>query len=121
MNDPNEKIIEGNISPPKNKVRKKKVVEEEVIEEEKEVEFNNLIIPSNKNQFDGTSNMKKTIIITSIISLILGAVIAISAYFVYIVIKMQNQVNQNTTNIAQIVDFLNKNTQAPETTSAKSK
>ena len=109
MNDPNEKIIEGNISPPKIRGRKKKVLEEV---KEEEFTSNN---PTSLEQLCGTRknmSMKKTIIITSIISLILGAVIAISVYFVYVVVKMQAQVNQNTANIAQIVDFLNKNSQS---------
>ena len=52
--------------------------------------------------------MKKQIIITAVISLIVGILLTVLGYFVYTVIKMQTQVNQNTATLVQIVDFLNK-------------
>jgi len=62
--------------------------------------------------------MKKIIIITSLIALVLGSVLTISGFFVYKVVKLQSQVAQNTTAITQIVNFLNgeiaKNNSAPE-------
>jgi hypothetical protein len=51
--------------------------------------------------------MKKIIIITSLIALVLGSVLTISGFFVYKVVKLQSQVAQNTTAINQIVQFLN--------------
>jgi hypothetical protein len=56
--------------------------------------------------------MKKTIVTTSIISIIVGILLAVIGYFVYIVISMRAQVNQNSIAITQIVDFINKNIQA---------
>ena len=61
--------------------------------------------------------MQKAIII-SIISLVTGALLVLTGYFVYTVIKTQNQVAQNTATLSQIVQFLNgeiaKNNPAPE-------
>ena len=61
-------------------------------------------------------SMKKTIIITAIVSLLVGVALTILGYFVYAVVKMQSQVDQNTATISQIVDFLNKATAKSGTT-----
>ena len=61
-------------------------------------------------------NMKKTIIVTAILGLILGAILAISGYFIYIVITMQNQVTSNTLAINQIVTFINEATKHTQVT-----
>jgi flagellar basal body-associated protein FliL len=50
--------------------------------------------------------MKKAILI-SIISLVAGALLVLEGYFVYTVIRTQNQVEKNTATISQIVQFLN--------------
>jgi len=52
--------------------------------------------------------MQKQIIITAVVSLIVGVILTIVGYFVYVVVRMQTQVNQNTTTLIQIVDFINK-------------
>jgi len=48
--------------------------------------------------------MKKTIIITALVT----ACIMVTGYFVYVVVKMNNQVASNTATINQVVEFLNK-------------
>ena len=58
--------------------------------------------------------MKKIIIITAVISLSLGIVFTITGYFVYKVVKMQEQLNTNTQGINQIVNYLNSQMK-PET------
>ena len=98
MIDPNEKIIEGNVSPPKIRIRRRKEIKTEPVEI-KEEEFINL---------EENKKMKKTIIITAVVSLIVGVILTIVGYFVYVVVRMQTQVNQNTTTLIQIVDFINK-------------
>jgi Tfp pilus assembly protein PilE len=70
--------------------------------------------------------MKKQIIITAVVSLIVGVLLTVLGYFVYTVIKIQTQVNQNTATLVQIVDFLNKAnaqsaTTAQTTTTTKTK
>ena len=50
--------------------------------------------------------MKKAILI-SIISLLAGALLVLEGYFIYTVIRTQNQVEKNTAVINQIVQFLN--------------
>jgi Tfp pilus assembly protein PilE len=70
--------------------------------------------------------MKKQIIITAVVSLIVGVLLTVLGYFVYTVIKIQAQVNQNTATLVQIVDFLNKAnaqsaTTAQTTTTTKTK
>ena len=52
--------------------------------------------------------MKKTIIVTAIVT----ALVMITAYFVFVVVKMQKQVNSNTAAINQVVNFLNKQIEA---------
>ena len=49
----------------------------------------------------------KQIIIISIVSLLVGALLVLEGYFVYTVIRTQNQVEKNTANLNQIVQFLN--------------
>ena len=49
----------------------------------------------------------KQIIIISIVSLLVGALLVLEGYFVYTVIRTQNQVAQNTATLNQIVQFLN--------------
>ena len=51
--------------------------------------------------------MKKAILI-SIISLVTGALLVLTGYFVYTVIKTQQKVEQNTATLSQIVQFLNE-------------
>ena len=53
--------------------------------------------------------MKKTIIATAIIAFVLGILIAMTAYFGYVVYKMNAKIDQNTQNIKAIVDFINGN------------
>jgi Na+-transporting NADH:ubiquinone oxidoreductase subunit NqrC len=50
--------------------------------------------------------MKKTIIISSI-SLVAGILLVLFSYFVYTVIKIQQQTTANQNSIIQIVNFLN--------------
>lgn len=80
---------------------------------------------SKKVLSNSKKNMKKTIIITAIISLVVGIIITVTGYFIYTVVNMQAQVNQNTQVIGQVVDFINKSIQsqtpAPTTTSSKIK
>lgn len=59
--------------------------------------------------------MKKTILI-SFVSLVAGIVLVLVGYFVYSVIKTQNQVARNTVAIDQIVSFLQKATTPATTT-----
>ena len=131
MNDPNKKKMTEITSPSKVRVRRRKEVkvepvekiEELIISEEiKESEFNNnfSVEPEKTNKTEKNMSTKKTVIVTALISLILGAVIALSAYFIYIVVKMQNQVNQNTSTISQIVNFLNSNIQGQQNTTPTS-
>jgi hypothetical protein len=56
------------------------------------------------------------IIITAVISLILGIAITITGYSVYVVVQIQKQTNINTATISEIVKFLNQaNTPKTET------
>lgn len=52
--------------------------------------------------------MKKTIIITASISLLLGIVLTVTSYFVYTVIQIKKQTIINTQDISKIVEYLNK-------------
>ncbi len=111
-----DSLIETSFGPPKRRSRSKKVASEEFSDlgapPEVESFNNNLSAIPETNQIKNNMTTRKAIIITAIISLILGAAIALSSYFVYyVVIRMHDQVNQNTANISQIVDFLNKNIQ----------
>ena len=69
--------------------------------------------------------MKKSIIVTAIVSLIVGALLVVVGYFVYVVVNMRAQVTQNTQVLGQVVNFLNQNIQAQQvstpTTAAKTK
>jgi hypothetical protein len=51
--------------------------------------------------------MQKAIII-SIISLVTGALLVLTGYFVYTVIKMGQKVEQNTATLVQVVNFLHE-------------
>lgn len=51
--------------------------------------------------------MNKIIINTAIISLTLGIVFTVSGLFIYKVIKMQAQLDQNTAVLKQVTDYLN--------------
>jgi len=50
--------------------------------------------------------MKKTIMVSGV-SLLVGALLVFIGYFVYTVIKTQQQVERNNVAIGQIVNFLN--------------
>jgi flagellar basal body-associated protein FliL len=52
--------------------------------------------------------MKKQIVITAIIGILVGVVLTAVGYSVYIVVSMQTQVRNNSIAIEQIVNFLNK-------------
>jgi len=70
--------------------------------------------------------MKKSIIVTAIVSLIVGALLVVVGYFVYVVVNMRAEVAQNTQVLGQVVNFLNQNIQAqqvaaPVATPAKAK
>jgi cell division protein FtsL len=47
-----------------------------------------------------------------IITVIVTALVMVTGYFVFVVVKMQSQVNSNTANLNQIVEFLNKQIEA---------
>jgi hypothetical protein len=80
---------------------------------EPEVESARLIKTKSKKVINNQNiNMKKPIIITAIISIVIGIIIAVTGYFIYTVINMRAQVNQNTQVLGQVVDFINKNIQA---------
>jgi flagellar basal body-associated protein FliL len=48
------------------------------------------------------------IVTVSIVSLLVGALLVLTGYFVYTVIKTQQKVEQNTATLSQIVQFLNE-------------
>lgn len=61
--------------------------------------------------------MKKQIVVTAIVSLLIGVILTAIGYSVYLVVSMEAQVRNNSLAIEQIVGFLNKAT-APATTPA---
>jgi hypothetical protein len=48
----------------------------------------------------------------TIITIIVTTCVLVTGYFVFVVVSMKSQLNQNTANIAQVVNFLNKQIEA---------
>lgn len=59
--------------------------------------------------------MKKGIAIGAIIGVVMGIVLAASAYHSYVVYQLRSQVEENTQTIGKIVEFLSKPAQQAQT------
>ena len=60
--------------------------------------------------------MKKTIITTAVVAFVSGVLVAMTAYFGYVVYQMNVKVDKNTKDIKAIVDFINESISKQNTT-----